>query len=99
MYRTHRRSGPKAGEQLAGVINIFNPEMVIIGGVLFEIEEYLIQPINTAIRKYSLNLVNRDSKLVASKFKDKAGVIGSCLLARSKAFTQVNSLSLGSLYQ
>lgn len=82
--------GQKLGEQLAGLINIFNPEMVIIGGVLSETEDYLMQPISTAIRRYSLNLVNRDSKLVASKFKDKAGVIGSCLLARSKVFSQVN---------
>lgn len=79
--------GQKLGEQLAGIINIFNPEMLIIGGILSETGDYLMQPIKSAMRKYSLNLVNRDSKVVLSKFKDKAGVIGACLLARFKTFS------------
>ncbi len=78
--------GQKLGEQLAGLINIFNPDAVIIGGVLSETESYLMQPIKTAIRRYSLNLVNRDTKMLVSKFKDKAGVIGACLLARARVF-------------
>lgn len=78
--------GQKLGEQLAGLINIFNPDAVIVGGVLSEAGSYLMQPIKTAIRKYSLNLVSRDTKMLVSKFKDKAGVIGACLLARSRVF-------------
>lgn len=78
--------GEKLGKQIAGIINIFNPEMVIIGGSLSETEEYLTLPIKTAVRKYSLNLVNKDTKIVNSKLKDKAGIIGSCLLARSNMF-------------
>lgn len=78
--------GAKLGEQLAGMINIFNPEMVIIGGILSATEDYIMQPIKSAIRKYSLNLVSKDSVLVASSLKDKAGVIGACLLARSNTF-------------
>ncbi len=78
--------GHKLGEQLAGIINIFNPEMVIIGGTLSATEDYIMQPITSTIRKYSLNLVNKDTLVVISKLKDKAGVVGACLLARSRLF-------------
>jgi glucokinase-like ROK family protein len=78
--------GQKLGKQIAGLINIFNPELVIIGGILSLTGDYITQPIRTAIRKYSLNLVNKDSAIVTSKLKDKAGVIGACMLARSKMF-------------
>lgn len=78
--------GMKLGEQLAGVINIFNPELVIIGGAISSTEMYILHPIQAAIRKYSLNLVNKDSVVTASRLKDKAGVIGACLLARSNIF-------------
>lgn len=78
--------GQKLGKQIAGLINIFNPEMVIIGGTLSQTSDYLIQPLKTAIRKYSLNLVNKDSVVVISKLKEKAGIIGACMLARSKMF-------------
>lgn len=78
--------GYKLGEQVAGLINIFNPEMVIIGGTVSVVGDYLMQPIKSAIRKYSLNLVNKDTNIVESKLKDRAGVIGSCLLSRSCLF-------------
>ena len=78
--------GQKLGKQIAGLINIFNPELVIIGGTLSLTGDYITQPIKTAIRKYSLNLVNKDSVILTSKLKDKAGIVGACMLARSRMF-------------
>lgn len=74
------------GLHVAAIINVFNPEMVILGGDLSCAGDYLLQPIITAVRKYTLNFMNRDSDIVLSKLKDRAGVIGACLLARSKMF-------------
>lgn len=82
--------GQKLGKHIAGLINIFNPELVIIGGTLSLTEDYILQPIKTAVRKYSLNLVNKDSVITTSKLKEKAGVIGACLLARSRMFEKTN---------
>ena len=81
--------GQKLGKQIAGLINIFNPELVIIGGTLSLTGDYMTQPIRTAIRKYSLNLVNKDSVITTSKLKDKAGIIGACMLARSRMFESI----------
>ena len=78
--------GQKLGKQIAGLINILNPELVIIGGTLSLTEDYITQPIKTAIKKYSLNLVNQDTVITVSKLKDKAGVVGACMLARSRMF-------------
>lgn len=78
--------GQKLGKQIAGLINIFNPELVIIGGTLSLTDDYIAQPIKTAIRKYSLNLVNQDSVITVSKLKDRAGIVGACMLARSRMF-------------
>lgn len=78
--------GQKLGKQIAGLFNIFNPELVIIGGTLSLTGDYITQPIKTAVRKYSLNLVNKDSAIMTSKLKDKAGIVGACMLARSRMF-------------
>ena len=78
--------GQKLGKQIAGLINIFNPELVIIGGTLSLTGDYITQPIKTAVRKYSLNLVNKDSAIITSKLKDKAVIVGACMLARSRMF-------------
>jgi predicted NBD/HSP70 family sugar kinase len=80
--------GQKLGRNIASLINIFNPEIVIIGGSLSAAKDYILQPIKLAVRKYSLNLVYNDTTIACSKLHDKAGVIGACLIARSRMFEQ-----------
>ena len=75
------------GKQLAGIINIFNPEMLVIGGEMSVTGDYLTLPVNMGIKKYSLNVMNEDSQIVTSELKDQAGVIGACLIARQKLLT------------
>lgn len=75
--------GQKLGNHIASLINIFNPELIIIGGKLSLTGDYIMQPIKTAVRKYSLNLVNKDSSIRLSKLLGKAGVIGACIQARN----------------
>ena len=74
----------KLGKGLAILINLFNPELVILGGALAETGDYIRLPIKSALNKYALNLVSSDSQLVTSKLGEKAGVMGSCLMARSR---------------
>lgn len=71
------------GRWTAGFINVLNPELVIIGGSLSATQEYLRLPMQSAVRKYSLNLVNQDTKLVVSQLGEKGGLMGACLLSRS----------------
>lgn len=78
--------GSILGKYIAGLINIFNPDLVIIGGQVSQADGFILLPIKSAVRKYSLNLVNRDSEIVISKLKQKAGIIGACMVARSRLF-------------
>lgn len=81
--------GQTLGRWLAGLINIFNPEKVVIGGALSSTGDYMLQPIRSWVKRYSLNLVNEDTKIVLSKLGDQAGLIGACLIARNRAFEDV----------
>lgn len=74
----------KIGKGIAILINIFNPELLILGGTLSETGDYIRLPIRSAINKYSLSLVSTDTQLKLSKLGEKAGVIGACLIARNK---------------
>ena len=81
--------GENLGKGLAVLINVFNPELIIIGGTLSETGEYLKLPIKSSINKYSLSLVNADTELKLSKLGEKAGIIGACLLAKNKALSVI----------
>lgn len=76
--------GEKLGRGLAALINIFNPELIIIGGVLAASDEYLSLPLKNAINKYSLSIVNKDTKIVMSSNDQKFAAIGACLLLRDR---------------
>lgn len=76
--------GNTLGKHIAGLINLFNPELVVIGGAIAVAGDYLLLPIKSAVKKYSLNLVNNDTLIKHSKLGDEAGVIGACMLTRSK---------------
>lgn len=79
--------GEKIGKGLAMLINVFNPELLILGGTLSETGDYLRLPVKSAINKYSLSLVNSDTQLRTSRLGEKAGVIGACLIARDKVLS------------
>ena len=76
--------GETLGRGIAGLINIFNPGLVIIGGRLIVGKKYLMYPIKTSVNKLSLNRVSSDTKIVYSSLGRKAASIGNCLIARSK---------------
>ncbi|HQB27706.1 MAG TPA: ROK family transcriptional regulator [Paludibacter sp.] len=76
--------GNTLGKHIAGLINLLNPELVVIGGTVANAGDYLMLPLKSAMKKYSLNLVSKDTALKLSKLGDKVGLIGACMLARSK---------------
>lgn len=82
------QTGAELGRQLANLINIFNPEAVIVGGTLALADEYFVNPIRSAIRRYSLKLMCKDVEVVVSANPLKAGMIGACMIARQTFFPQ-----------
>jgi predicted NBD/HSP70 family sugar kinase len=81
--------GETLGRGIAGLINIFNPGLVVIGGRLIVGRDYLMLPIRTAINKYSLSKVSADTRIRFSRLGRSAGAIGDCLLSRTKYLNQL----------
>ncbi len=74
--------GIKLGKQISNLINLLNPELIVIGGALAKTGDYLLLPLKLTLKKYTLNVVNKDSTIILSNLKDEAGIIGACYLAR-----------------
>ena len=82
---TVEKLGINLGKGLAGLINIFNPQLVVIGGkVAVAAGDYLMLPIRTAIKRHVLNIANQDTTVKRSQLKQKAAPIGAALLVRSR---------------
>ena len=77
-------AGEKIGKAVAILINIFNPETVIVGGNLAAAGDYIMLPLKSATNKYSLNLVYKDTKFRLSKMSPNAPAWGVAMLIRNQ---------------
>lgn len=78
--------GSYMGKQVAVLINLFNPEMIIVGGSLSLTGDFLTQAIKTLVNTYTLKVVNADTEITTACLGEEAGVIGACMLARKRRF-------------
>ena len=76
--------GSTLGRAVAGLINLFNPDVVVIGGRLCVTERYLMPPLLGAVSRLSLNLVSNDTVIKVSRLGNKAGAVGASLLAKHR---------------
>ena len=78
--------GNQLGRYLSLLVNVFNPDMVIIGGDVAAAGTYLEFPVKSALQIYSLNILLQDLSLKMATLGDKAGVIGACQILTNKLF-------------
>ncbi len=83
------QTGEKLGKGIATLINLYNPELIILGGSLSLTGDYILLPVKSAVNKYSLSIVNNDTQLKLSVLGAQAGVIGACLLVRNRLLSLV----------
>lgn len=81
------KAGYELGRQIANLINLFNPQAVIIGGSMQKAGDIFIEPVKLAVRRYSLRLICQNVAIFPSALADKAGSIGACLKAREAMFS------------
>jgi len=78
------------GEKTSGLINLFNPELVVVGGELAMTGDYLLDPMRMAVNKHAIHLVSKDTRICRSALGMDAGIVGACLVARYNHINQNN---------
>lgn len=78
------RVGKSLGRAIAGMINLFNPDVIVIGGTLARAQKYLMGPIKSNVNKLALGIVSNDTSIVVTRIGEKAGAIGASLVARDR---------------
>ena len=73
--------GSRLGVALASFVNIFNPEVIVIGGGVIGAGELLLAPARAEVAERSLPPSRDEVKIVAARFGVEAGMIGAAALA------------------
>lgn len=75
-----RKTGEWIGIGLAGVVNLINPEIIIIGGGVSLAGDIIFKPIKEEIIKRALKIPGEFVKVVPAKLGDYAGMVGASAL-------------------
>lgn len=79
--RLVRDAGRLLGEVLAGIVNFFNPDAIIIGGDIAEADEQLLAGVREVVYQRSTTLATRHLEIRHSSLNDHAGITGAAVMA------------------
>jgi N-acetylglucosamine repressor len=77
-------AGQWLGKGITFLVQVFNPEVIIIGGKLAEAGQFLKAPINQALFTYANPDISNDTEVIFSVMGVKAGTIGAAAFAIDK---------------
>ncbi|MFV2196540.1 ROK family protein [Nocardiopsis sp. LOL_012] len=78
--RVLRQAGRDVGEVLAASVNMFNPSVIVVGGVLATAGDHLLAGVREVIYQRSLPLATEQLSIVSSTAGESAGVIGAAVM-------------------
>jgi glucokinase len=67
----------KLAAAIAGLLHVFDPEIVILGGQVADAGEELLEPLQQEVWNRSRGLLGRDVPIVPQEVADKSGVVGA----------------------
>lgn len=79
-----RDTGIYLGICLSGVINLLNPEIVVIGGGVANAGRFIFDSVKETIKKRAMPLPAKTVRITKAKLGEDAGVIGAVALVKEK---------------
>lgn len=78
--------GENLGKAVATLIQLFNPELIILGGKIAEAKQYITIPMRHAINTYCMTRIRENTKIVLSTLGHSAGILGSASIVIENTF-------------
>jgi glucokinase len=69
------------GVGMVNLVNIFNPEMIIVGGGMAKMGDLLLDPARQVVRERAFQLPAQAVSIVPAQLGDDAGVLGAAIFA------------------
>ncbi len=78
-YNLFTDVGRYLGEGIVSLVNLLNPEMIIIGGDLVQAGDLILNPVNDVLKRQALEVPRRSVEVVFSQLGDSASALGSAV--------------------
>ncbi|WP_328995247.1 ROK family transcriptional regulator [Kribbella sp. NBC_01245] len=84
-------AGRRVGVAVAGLVNLFNPEVIVVGGRMAEAGELVLGPLREALDRCAIPSAAATVELRPAELGDEADVIGALSLAATLAHTKATT--------
>ena len=74
------RAGRALGVGLAGLVNVFNPELIVIGGGLAAAGDLILDTVRDTLPRYAMRQISPDVTVVRSTLGTRTGILGAAAL-------------------
>ena len=81
--------GERLGLGVVTLVNIFNPEVVVVGGGAIAAGELLLAPAREVVARRALPINREDVRLVSARFGAESGMLGAACMALDVAGVSV----------
>ncbi len=78
--------GSSIGNGLVGIVNLLNPQLIVIGGGVANNFRFIAPVIRQTIADRCMNIQKKQVKVVRASLGDDAGLIGAQVLVKGKGF-------------
>jgi len=83
------QAGSHLGVAIAGLVNLFNPSLIVVGGGVAEIGDLFLQPVRDTVQRRSLPVAARNVKITTAVLGRRSSSLGAVVQALSIALHQV----------
>jgi predicted NBD/HSP70 family sugar kinase len=73
-------AGRHIGSALANLCNLFNPELIVVGGTLAAAGDLLLEPMRDAVRRRAIPSAAEDVEIVMGVLGERAEMLGAVAL-------------------
>ncbi|MDQ3535438.1 MAG: ROK family protein, partial [Bacteroidota bacterium] len=78
--------GINLGKGIAVLIQLFNPELIILGGKIADAKQYISTPVQHAINTYCMKQLSEKTHIHLSELGENAGIMGSIATVMDNIF-------------
>lgn len=78
--------GFNLGKGIAILIQLYNPELIILGGRVSEAGQYITTPIQQSLNTYCMHQIREKTKIQISEMKKSVGIMGAVAIVMENIF-------------
>ncbi|MDP3642838.1 MAG: ROK family protein [Bacteroidota bacterium] len=85
--------GKAMGKGLSYIIQLLNPEVIVLSGPLSKAKQYILSPVQQSLNRLCLEKISQNTTIIVSEMGDQSALLGTSEMVFQKVFSGMSFLS------